>query len=142
MVLGFHHPQDCRTGKNLEETALRCARLQTPLTLDPDEFHRHYEIRRALPFTLLTGMTTEQIARYNEVTPGWAGVDLEVLPVRIYPQGTTAAHVLGHLKKDNHSVEGEQAFYTYRLPITAAPWASSSATTTPSGAVPGPNPCW
>ena len=44
------------------------------------------------------------------------GVDLEIQSTRFYPYGTTAAHVLGHLQRDDSSVEGEEAFFSYRLP--------------------------
>ena len=33
-----------------------------------------------------------------------------------YPFETTAAHVLGHLRRDDDSKEGEEAFFSFRLP--------------------------
>ena len=44
------------------------------------------------------------------------GVDLEVQSTRFYPFETTAAHVLGHLQRDDESKEGEEAFFSFRLP--------------------------
>ncbi|HLP77606.1 MAG TPA: penicillin-binding transpeptidase domain-containing protein, partial [Candidatus Paceibacterota bacterium] len=35
---------------------------------------------------------------------------------RFYPHGTTAAHLLGYLRKDDTSMEGEEAFFNYPLP--------------------------
>lgn len=90
--------------------------LQEPLTLDTNRFKRHYESRRALPYPVLTDLTPAQIARFEEHYPGIIAVDLEVQSTRTYPHGTTAAHVLGYVRSDNDSVEGEDAFYSYRLP--------------------------
>jgi penicillin-binding protein 2 len=36
--------------------------------------------------------------------------------VRYYPRNTTAAHLLGYMVSNNDSVEGEEAFFSYRLP--------------------------
>jgi penicillin-binding protein 2 len=36
--------------------------------------------------------------------------------VRVYPYGATAADVLGYVQKDSSSIEGEDAFFNYRLP--------------------------
>ena len=41
---------------------------------------------------------------------------MELQSVRIYPLGTTAAHLLGYLQRDDSSSEGEDAFFNYRLP--------------------------
>ena len=44
------------------------------------------------------------------------GADLVLQSVREYPNGTTAAHLLGELRQDNRSLDGEEAFFNYRLP--------------------------
>lgn len=90
--------------------------LQTPLTLDYTNFYRHYETRRALPYPLVANLTSEQVARFEEQGINSLGLDLEVQPTRLYPQGSTAAHLLGYLKRDDDSAEGEAAYFSYRLP--------------------------
>ena len=35
---------------------------------------------------------------------------------RVYPSGSTAAHLLGYLRSDDGSMEGEDADFNYRLP--------------------------
>jgi penicillin-binding protein 2 len=92
------------------------ARLQEPVNFDKASFQRHYEQSRALPYPLLVNLTPTQIARFEEQAIAPAGVDLEVQSVRAYPFGTTAAHLLGCLQKGDRSVEGEEAFFDYRLP--------------------------
>jgi penicillin-binding protein 2 len=91
-------------------------RLGQSLTLDRAKFSRHYEVQRALPYPVLRNLDTEQIARFEEKYSGGLGVDLEMQPVRTYPFGTTAGHVLGYLQRDDSSVQGEDAFFSYRLP--------------------------
>lgn len=94
-----------------------CRRLQQPAPLEIlGGFERHYETRLALPFPVLTNLNSAQIARLEEQTLAPLGVDLEVQSLRVYPYGTTAAHVLGRLQRDDSSEEGEEAFFSYRLP--------------------------
>ena len=92
------------------------ATLETPITLDPTLFHEHYETRRALPLPVLTDLTPAQLARFEESSQTWPGLEVEVQPVRLYPRGELAAHVVGHLMRDDRSAEGEDSFFWYRLP--------------------------
>jgi penicillin-binding protein 2 len=87
-----------------------------PLTLNAAKFERAYNTRRALPFTLLADLNESQIARFEEKFSGGLGVDLEMEAARVYPPGTTAAHLLGYLRSDDSSQEGEDADFNYRLP--------------------------
>ena len=91
-------------------------RLRLPLSLDATKFQRHYLTRLALPFPVLTDLTPAQIALFEEQSTSPIGVDLDVQSMRHYPYGTTAAHVLGYLRRDDESQEGEEAFFTYRMP--------------------------
>jgi len=91
-------------------------RLQQPVFLNPTNFQRHYETRLVLPFPVATNLDTTNIARFEEQSAGPLGVDLEVQSTRVYPCGSLAAHIIGHLKRDDDSVEGEEAFFSYRLP--------------------------
>jgi penicillin-binding protein 2 len=91
-------------------------RLHQPLTLDTNAFDRHYEQRLALPFQVLSNISPQQIARFSEQCAGINGVDIEVLSSRIYPNETIAAHLLGALRRDDSSAEGEESFFSFRLP--------------------------
>lgn len=90
--------------------------LGQPLTLDAAKFERAYKTRRALPFTILGDLNETQIARFEENFSGGLGVDLEIESVRVYPNGSTAAHLLGYLRSDDSSQAGEDADFNYRLP--------------------------
>ncbi|HUC85938.1 MAG TPA: hypothetical protein VL970_12150, partial [Candidatus Acidoferrales bacterium] len=90
--------------------------LGQPLMLDEARFTRDYETRLALPVTVLADLNAERIARFEEQYAGGLGVDLAVQSDRFYPHGTLAGHVLGYLVRDNRSMQGEDAFFSYRLP--------------------------
>jgi penicillin-binding protein 2 len=90
--------------------------LQEPLAIDEVRFAKHYQTKLALPLPVLENLNPMQIARFEEQNFNSALLDLEVQPLRFYPHGTTAAHVLGQLTKDDTSKEGEESFYNYRLP--------------------------
>jgi len=90
--------------------------LDQPLTLDAAKFERDYETRLALSYPVLKNLNDVQIARFEENYSGGLGADLELQSVRTYPLGTTAAHLLGYVQRDDSSAEGEDAYFSYRLP--------------------------
>jgi penicillin-binding protein 2 len=87
-----------------------------PLALDPKKFESAYERELALPYTILPNLDAAQIARFEENFPGSLGVSLDLQSVRAYPDGTTAAHLLGYVLRDDSSKEGEDAYFNYYLP--------------------------
>jgi penicillin-binding protein 2 len=87
-----------------------------PMLLNEKNFHQHYEQRLALPMPLHTSLTSTQIARLQEQSLGMPGVDMEVQPLRYYPQSNVAAHVLGYLTRSEESAQDELSYYNYRLP--------------------------
>jgi penicillin-binding protein 2 len=92
-------------------------RLGQPLTLDPVKFEKNYETRMTLPYTVLPNLNDAQVARFEEQYHGGSGVDLDLQPVRTYPFGTLAAHLLGYVLRDDSSKEGEDAYdFNYYLP--------------------------
>jgi len=91
--------------------------LDQPLPFDEAKFNRHYETRLALPYPVLPNLSDVQVARFEEQYPGGLGVDLDLQPVRTYPYGTVAAHLLGYVLRDDRSKEGEDAYdFNYYLP--------------------------
>ncbi len=90
--------------------------IQVPLTLDRTDFERHYDTRLALPYPVLKNLEPIQIARFQEQSASLPGVDIEIQSTRVYPYQSSAAHLLGALSRDDRSLEGEEAFFSYRLP--------------------------
>jgi penicillin-binding protein 2 len=90
--------------------------LGQPLALDAPKFERAYQTRLALPFPILQNLDEAQIARFEERFTAGLGANLDLQAARIYPSGPVAAHLLGYLRSDDSSQEGEDADFNYRLP--------------------------
>jgi len=91
--------------------------LGQPLALDAAQFNRHYNTELTQPYPILNNLTDRQVARFEELYPGGLGVELDLQPVRSYPYGMTAAHLLGYVLRDDSSKEGEDANpFNYYLP--------------------------
>ena len=86
------------------------------LIINEEKFRLHYEQRRALPLPVAVDLNPIQVARLQERVLDLPGLEMDIQPTRLYPQGSLAAHLLGYLARDNESVDGEVADYSYRLP--------------------------
>ena len=91
-------------------------RMGEPIVVDPLKLQRAYATRLAMPYPILADLTPDQIARFEEHFTNGLGADLDLQSERYYPLGTTAAHVLGYVRRDDSSEEGEESFFSYRLP--------------------------
>jgi penicillin-binding protein 2 len=89
--------------------------LGNPLVLREEVFLTHYQQKRSLPMPVMEELTREQIALFVERAAHLPGVDLEVQPLRTYPQGELAAHVVGHVRMSNEREEDEEYYFKYRL---------------------------
>ena len=92
------------------------AELRQPLTLDAVEFQKHYEEDLALPLPVMQKLDKTQVARVTERVDLPVGLDLDIQPLRVYPNGPTAVHLLGYVRRDDSSAEGEESFFDHRLP--------------------------
>ncbi|MGV3771856.1 MAG: peptidoglycan D,D-transpeptidase FtsI family protein, partial [Verrucomicrobiales bacterium] len=96
--------------------------LTNPLVLNSTNFHNHYNQQKAIPLPLLTGLNSEQIARFVESGAEIPGLELEVLPFRHYPHQSLAAHTIGYVMKfekgeNEDEDENEDEFsFNYFLP--------------------------
>ena len=92
------------------------ALLGQPLVLKENKFHQHYEQRRALPLPVLFDVSATNIAMFLEQPNRPPGFELEIQPLRSYPNGTLAAHVLGYMRRDETTGDDDDASFTYCLP--------------------------
>lgn len=82
-----------------------------PLILDEKKFARHYVESLALPLPILENLTMQQVVIFMERAVNIPGVELEVQPIRVYPHGSTAVHLLGYVRSEVvHSDEEGIAF--------------------------------
>jgi penicillin-binding protein 2 len=90
------------------------ADIQEPMILDPKRFHRHYESQPYVPFPLVSDLTRKQVARFVELASDLPGVELETQAVRTYPNGSTACHLLGFVRRAD-KFDDEDINYRYYL---------------------------
>lgn len=91
--------------------------LRVPLELTERDFRKHYEEKRSLPLALVENLTPAQVARFAEGASTLPGVELQVQSLRSYPQGQTAAHLLGYMTRTEKAPgETEEIAFHYRLP--------------------------
>ncbi len=89
--------------------------LQQPLYLNEKKFIEHYDQRLFLPMPVLADLTPPQIGQFVERSGSLPGIDLDVQPLRVYPLRSTAAHLLGYLRRDDAPAD-EDTFFNYRMP--------------------------
>jgi penicillin-binding protein 2 len=83
--------------------------------LKDDVVRAHYEERRPLPLPVWRDLRPELVAAFAERAGNLPGADLIVMPVRQYPQGSLAAHLLGYVNKAKDGAEEEiENFYYYQ----------------------------
>jgi len=87
--------------------------VEIPFT--EQEFTKHFIGLRALRMPIIENLDGALLARFLESTALPPSVDLEIEPLRYYPQGQTAAHLVGHLVKDVSSKPDELSSVNYRL---------------------------
>lgn len=91
-------------------------KLQDPQILDPDRFARHYYQTPYIPFPVLQNLTPKQVAIFAENFTGMNGVEMEIQPMRTYPNGTSASHLLGWIQRHDRPIDEEEIECKYFLP--------------------------
>ncbi len=90
--------------------------LGIPRELDLREIATHIHRRRPLPLLAWRGLDARALARLAECPERFRGVDVYVLPERIYPLGDCASHVIGYVGKgqpESDSGDPEEDFDFY-----------------------------
>ncbi len=60
------------------------------------------------PINIAYGIKDETVAKIEEGLSGVPGINVSIEPVRIYPEGTTASHILGYIGKISQPFEIEK----------------------------------
>ncbi|MCR3955447.1 MAG: penicillin-binding transpeptidase domain-containing protein [Gudongella sp.] len=60
------------------------------------------------PINIAYGIKDETVAKIEEGLSGIPGINVSIEPVRIYPEGTTASHILGYIGKISQPFEIEK----------------------------------
>lgn len=84
--------------------------LQEPRLLNAKAFVRHYNDHPYVPFQIVPDLAPRQIAIFAEQLSGQPDIEVETQPVRDYPNGSLAAHVIGYVKRVNAVDDPEISF--------------------------------
>jgi penicillin-binding protein 2 len=68
-----------------------------PLSLDPKHFEQHFRKRLMLPYPIASSLSLDEYARLVENLPADSPIQLFTDPIRHYPFGSTASHVIGYV---------------------------------------------
>jgi penicillin-binding protein 2 len=89
--------------------------LGRPPELTVQDVRNHLNYRRPLPLFLWRDLDEGAMARFAEQAAGFPGVDTFAEAQRIYPHGSTAAHIIGYIYHTNMVMNSEQPFH-YHYP--------------------------
>jgi len=89
--------------------------MNMPVTLTEREIRTHYQKRRPLPLTVWHDLPPRTQALFAERAAQLPAVDLVATPVRQYPNGALAAHLLGFAgQAEQPADEDADEFYYYQ----------------------------
>jgi penicillin-binding protein 2 len=79
--------------------------LQEHGILNTNAFLRHYTNYPYVPYEIVPNLALKQLARFAEQLSGQPELEIETQPVRWYPNGSLAAHVLGFVQRESFGAE-------------------------------------
>ena len=83
-------------------------------SLGERQISNHLVRLRPVPLPVWRGVTPQTVAAFAERASLSPGAELIVTPVRQYPQGSLAAHILGHIgQADQDAEEAQERFFRY-----------------------------
>ncbi|MDP6491092.1 MAG: penicillin-binding protein 2 [Kiritimatiellia bacterium] len=84
-----------------------------PAQVNRNDVRTHIRRRLPLPFLAWRDLSPEALARWVESGVSFPGVDIHIEPVREYPRGTVAAHVLGCVGRAGLSKDEHEPYHFY-----------------------------
>ncbi len=89
--------------------------LEKPPEIDSEDVQKHMVARRPLPLLLWRDLTERDLARFSERAALLPGVAIQTDVVRVYPEGSTAAHVIGYVGRTNMVHNAEMPYHYYAM---------------------------
>lgn len=108
------------TVREVERTLDRAAGvIGRPPSVVEDDIWLHIRRRLPLPFIAWRDLTEAEMARWAAAGASVPAADICVEPVRVYPQGSLAAHAIGYVRRAEPRVDDDGGTYHYYLPDMA-----------------------
>ncbi|MCX7819082.1 MAG: penicillin-binding protein 2 [Kiritimatiellae bacterium] len=101
----------------LDEVA---AVIGLPPQVDTNDLRAHIRRRLPLPLPAWRDLPEAAIARWAEMGGRIGGADLSVEPVRVYPAGTNACHVIGYVSRADLSTLEEEPYHYHLSDMAGA----------------------
>ncbi len=67
------------------------------LEIDTYDLQEHFRTNKEIPYKFRTDVDFETVAKFSERSLGMPGIDIVARPVRKYPYGALAPHILGYI---------------------------------------------
>ena len=101
-----------------------------------EDIRKHIKTRLFMPFLAWRDVDEAVLARWAESNVKFPGVEIYVEPVRVYPDGVFASHVLGYVGKGDPDSEDEETYHYY-LPEMEGKWGIELAMNDVLSGIPG-----
>jgi penicillin-binding protein 2 len=118
------HPAEMRQPGPRQETIdyiLACANqvgriIGRPSPLTKAVVTRHLTVRPALPLPVFENLNERELATAVEMSPPVAGMEVVSQPVRCYPEGRLACHLVGYVGRADPGTAADRDDYSYYIP--------------------------
>lgn len=106
-------------------------------TVTREDIRNHIKQRLYMPFIAWRDLDAHVLAKWAESNTRFPGVDIYVEPVRFYPFGGLASHVLGYVGRADPEDEDESGPFHYYLPEMEGKWGIESVMNERLAGIPG-----
>lgn len=100
----------------LASATMMSRQLGRPTTLTAEIVSRHLNLRPALPLVVFENLDERQAAVAAELMPPIVGMELISQPLRRYPAGRLACHLVGYVGRDDPGTAADRDDYSYYIP--------------------------
>lgn len=97
----------------ISETAARIGREHQ---FTEEKIRRHMNYYTGIPMELFQDLTPKELAALRELHPVIEGLEITAEPVRTYPQGVMAAHLLGYVGAGDPKKANDRNNFFYYIP--------------------------
>lgn len=94
--------------------------LGSPPQVTTQDLRTHIKRRLPLPFVAWRDLPEDAVARWAERGAAMPGVDIYPEPVRVYPAGRSACHVLGYVGRAEIDPEADEPYHFYLSEMAGA----------------------
>lgn len=114
------HPSEMRKPRRslmilhiLNESRRAAACIGRPDPLTEKKISEHLSHSPGIPITLFKDLSVYELSRLKELVPRIEGMEITCVPVRTYPFGSLAMHVLGYTRMADPAKEADRGEYNY-----------------------------